>query len=194
MLEPDALLLVCQTNDVTSVDFVYMDELHAFFTCDLPLDYALKRRLCRSRLYHLLRRAHTWWRQATGFEWCAEGEWPRARASMTAIARYCRDRSLPLAVVNLPNFQIGSSIHFSPRGPPGFSRQSQWIDDLFQGLSVPVIDLLPTVRARVAVERQPVEDLYVDRINDHHLNAAGCELVASVVAGALRSSRFLDRP
>ncbi|MFO0985336.1 MAG: SGNH/GDSL hydrolase family protein, partial [Planctomycetota bacterium] len=180
-LAPDVVVLVFQTNDITTVDYFYLDDLKAFYACELPLGYRLKRSLDHSRLYHLLRRGYTSLKRRLGFAWFAESEWPRTSAYLDDIIALCRRAHVRLLIANLPHFQIGSSREFSDQGASTFSRQSEWVNALAREHDVPCVDILPLVRARVR-ELKPVEALYVDPVNDHHLNAAGCALVAGAVA------------
>jgi lysophospholipase L1-like esterase len=181
-LKPDLVVLVFQTNDITTVDYFYLDEERAFYACPLPLPYFAKRALKSSRLYHLVRRAYTEAKTKMGFEWFGEREWPRTRHYLTLIAETLKREGIPLVIANLPHFQVGSSLDFSEKGSPRFSRQSNWVNELAKDLGVPCVDLLPILKARVIQERKLVEALYVDSASDHHLNAEGCSVVAGAIA------------
>jgi lysophospholipase L1-like esterase len=199
-VEPDLVVLVFQTNDITTVDYFYLDDLNAFYACALPVSYSTKHALSRSRLYHLLRRGFTSFRSATGFEWFGEKEWPRTRDYLQQIVALLNRRHIPLLIANLPHFQIGSSVEFSDFGPPGFSRQSEWVNQAARELGVPCVDILPLIRARVRSAKETgdpkllVEALYVDPVNDHHLNAQGCGLVAEALAREIERQGWLKPP
>ncbi|MEW6742554.1 MAG: GDSL-type esterase/lipase family protein [Planctomycetota bacterium] len=189
-VEPDLVVLVFQTNDITEVDHFYLDDLKTFYACDLPLPRRAKAWLKHSPVYHLVRRAYTNLKTRLGFEWFGEKEWGTTRAYLGLFATYCREHSLPLIIVNLPHLQIAGSLHFTAdyeAQHPGFSRQSRWVNEAARDLGVPCVDLLPTLQQRVRVEKQPVETLYVAAgpPPDHHLNAEGCRLVARITAAAL---------
>jgi lysophospholipase L1-like esterase len=152
-LEPDLVLLYFNTNDIEQSGFYLDAELGVLRRDFLPLPVALKRALWRwSHLYGWISSRHA--RAAEEGEkpfleprvpWAhvREDNQAYARAALTRLRSLCRERSLPLFVVNQPLMTF-----------LGEARSSDWpvlaLDRWFRGvcaeLELPALHLLGWLR------------------------------------------------
>jgi hypothetical protein len=111
-LQPDLVLLYCNTNDLEQSGFYFDEELGLLRRDFLPLPVGLKRALWRwSHLYGWIAAAHA---RATEngpsphleprvpWAFVRPDNQAYARAALTRIAELCRERELPLFVIDQP--------------------------------------------------------------------------------------------
>lgn len=167
-LEPDLVVLYYNTNDIAREGYFYDEDLGAIRSDYLPLPTWLRRPLWNSHLYGLIARKHYQSLRAVpnapfdpNVPWAhvREDNKQATRAAITAIARICRERDVPLFFVNQP------FISWS-----GDARQEDWsmlplnawAEDLRLELELPGVNLLGWWRGYAdGVDRFPAPPDYL---------------------------------
>ncbi|TAJ24039.1 MAG: SGNH/GDSL hydrolase family protein, partial [Planctomycetota bacterium] len=151
-LAPDAVVLYYNTNDIESEGFFFDSKLRALRSDHAPLPAGLKRALWHSHLYGLVARvASKHWTKRPDASFDPAVPWSHTRPenqrateqAIGEIARLCRERGIPLFMVNQPLVTwSGDARNPNWKGAPLVA----WARALRERLGVPGYDLLGWLR------------------------------------------------
>jgi len=182
-LQPDVVVLFYCWNDEADEAFQFDEKIGVLHGDLLPVPYSWKKWLRRSALYGFIAHTDAIARlQAGELKPMEPHQWAPTRARLVALFESCRQRRLPLVLLNLPKLEMGSTNELpDPKWEP--RTHYERIGKLCDEYGVRWIDLRALLIAKVDL----VERLFV-RVEDPadpHLNARGYDIVAAELAETL---------
>jgi lysophospholipase L1-like esterase len=182
-LQPDVIVLFYCWNDEADEAFQFDEKIGVLHGDLLPVPYAWKRWLRRSALYSFVAHTDAMARlQAGELRPLEPHQWKPTRARLVALFEACRQRRVPLVVLNLPKLEMGATFQLpDPKWEP--RAHYDRIGKLCEEHGVRWIDLRALLIANVDL----VERLFV-RVEDPadpHLNARGYDIVSAELAETL---------
>ena len=194
-LDPELVILLYFGNDQVEEAFHYDPVFRVLYGDALPLPYPFKGVLARSAAYRWLARIHIHSLRSRGeLSPLGDRHWPVTRRRLVRLARVCAAHEATLVVANLP--LLWSSATLTDPAWTGHADYDR-VGALAEELGVAWVDLRAVL---LATRRGPADD-FLSRLvvspdppKDHHLNAAGTDLLAVAIADAIIGARPAGNP